>query len=198
MKNNFKSDLKKEALLHPLIDSYYQKLKHYTFERISDLNQQLKGVDVILKDKRDGTIYFVDEKAQLDYLNESLPTFAFEIQYLKKDSIREGWLFDSNKKTQFYTLATSIFSDEEEKLTSCQLTFINREKLLELLKHKGIEKQTLVNYSSNVAKGKIRITELNPRTEGYLYLSRNKAEAPLNLILKLNWLIDEGVGKSFP
>ena len=198
LKSKFTSDLAKERLLQPLLDSYYKQLKQYSFERVTDLKQQYQGVDLILHHKQSGSRYTVDEKAQLDYLNESLPTFAFEIQYVKKDSFREGWLFDPKKKTQFYALATSIYADDDEKLTSCRLTFINREKLLELLKHKGIDKETLVNYSSKEAKGKISITELNPKMEGYLYLSRNKAEAPLNLILRLNWLIHEGVGKSFP
>ncbi|MEC8832937.1 MAG: hypothetical protein VX772_11300 [Bacteroidota bacterium] len=113
MKSKFKADLSKEKKLTPLLDLYYQKyLKHYTFERISHLNQQLQGIDLILKDKQSEKQFYVDEKAQLDYINESLPTFAFELFYHKNGNQKQGWLFDSSKKTHFYALVTSIYSDE--------------------------------------------------------------------------------------
>lgn len=198
MKSKFTSDLAKERFIQPLLDSYYRQLKHYSFERVTDSEQQYQGVDLILSHKENGMRFFVDEKAQLDYLNESLPTFAFEIQYQKEGSKKEGWLYDSNKKTQFYALATSIFSDENEKLTSCKLTFINREKLLSLLKLKGIDKSTLIDYGKTTQNGKIIIEQLDPIAEGYLFLSKSKAELPLNLVLKLNWLIHKKVGKTLP
>ena len=102
MKSKFKADLKKEQKLTPLLDSYYQEhLKHYSFERISQLKKQLQGIDVILKDKRSSKQFYVDEKAQLDYINESLPTFAFELFYQKNGVQKQGWLFDAAKKTHF-------------------------------------------------------------------------------------------------
>ena len=137
VKSNFKQDLAKEQWLYPLLDTYYGHLKHYDFKRVHDITEQRAGIDLILTDRRTKKTYFVDEKAQLDYLNEDLPTFAFEIQYSKDGTLRPGWLFDSNKKTQFYALATSIYADEVGKLTSCRLTFVNRHKLLELLEKTG-------------------------------------------------------------
>ncbi|MCK0161237.1 hypothetical protein [Allomuricauda sp. F6463D] len=199
MKSKFKADLSKEKKLTPLLDSYYQKhLKLYSFERVFDLKRQLLGIDLILKDNRSEKQFFVDEKAQLDYINESLPTFAFELYYQKNGVQKQGWLFDSSKKTHFYALVTSIYSDEEDVFTSCNITMVNREKLISCLHSLRLNQEHLKRFiSKNKDRhGKLILDELNPKTEGYLFFSRNnKAEQPINLILKLDYLIKIGVAK---
>ncbi len=199
MKSKFKADLSKEKKLTPLLDSYYQEhLKHYSFERVSNLKKQLQGIDLILKDKRSDKQYFVDEKAQLDYINESLPTFAFELFYQKNGVQRQGWLFDASKKTHFYALVTSIYSDEEDVFTSCNITIVNREKLISYLHGLGLNREQLERAISknNDRHGKLVLDELNHKTEGYLFFSRkNKVEKPINLILKLDHLVWLGVAK---
>lgn len=199
--SNFSSDLEKEQKLSLLIDTYYQKyLKHYTFERIYDIKRQHKGIDVILKHKTSGKPFYLDEKAQLDYINETLPTFAFELNYEKKGVLKEGWLFDIHKETQFYALITSIYSDAPNEFTSCKITLVNREKLLAFLAVRNINRNTLkdsINRANN-STGKIKIHQLNHRTEGYLFLSKNnKAEKPTNLIFRLNFLIEHKIAKPF-
>ena len=199
MKSNFHSDLSREKLLRPLLDSYYSKLKNYSFKRVDDRHQQHQGIDLILSHKTKKTSYFVDEKAQLDYINEDLPTFAFEIQYELRGKHKDGWLFDPTKKTDFYALATAIFSDEKNKYTSCKLLMVNRQKLLETLEFKGINQKrfSCITNEGIVDSGKIIMPELNPKTEGYLFWSsKNKVEKPLNLVLRLQWLIDQKIGKS--
>ncbi|MFD2100159.1 hypothetical protein [Flagellimonas iocasae] len=199
MKSKFKADLSKEHRLTPLLDVYYQKhLKQYTFERVVDLEQQLLGVDVILTDKKTGATYFVDEKAQLDYVNENLPTFAFELFYEKAKIKKGGWLFDASKKTDFYALVTSIFSDEEDRFTSCNITFVNREKLIQ---HLSVLNLTSERFQEIVLQhsghhGKLGLKKLHPLHEGYLFFStQNKAEKPINLILKLDYLMAIGVAR---
>ena len=84
-KSTFSSDLQKEQKLSVLLDSHYNTyLKQYDFERVKDMKQQLVGIDLILTHKSNGEKVLVDEKAQLDYVNENLPTFAFELGYQKK------------------------------------------------------------------------------------------------------------------
>ncbi|MHA7831599.1 MAG: hypothetical protein ACX93O_10900 [Flagellimonas sp.] len=199
MKSKFKADLSKEKQLTLLLDSYYQKhLKQYCFERISNLKKQLQGIDLILKDKNSGKRFFVDEKAQLDYVNESLPTFAFELFYQKDGIQKQGWLFDASKKTQFYALVTSIYSDEDGVFTSCNITFVNREKLIQHLNEMGLSQKRLERIISKKQNkhGKLTLEQLNPKSEGYLFFStKNKAEKPVNLILKLAFLIKIGVAK---
>ena len=196
LKSNFKSDLKKEQLLTKLLDkTYSSKLKHYSFERIRDLNEQYKGVDVVFKPKTKACSYFIDEKAQLDYINEDLPTFAFELSYLKNTVEKKGWLFDENKKTDFYALITAIFLDGGE-YSSCKITMVNRKKLLEKLDVLNFKNTSFQNYRSANSHGKIVIDQLNQKKEGYLFLSsKNKIEQPLNLVLRLDWLLETKIAK---
>ncbi|MEX0313938.1 MAG: hypothetical protein AB3N18_07155 [Allomuricauda sp.] len=201
LKSNFKTDLAKEKRLATLLDSYYKKhLRVYHFERVHSLKRQLKGIDLILKHKTSSQTYFVDEKAQLDYVNESLPTFAFELLYQKNGVEKPGWLFDSSKQTHFYALITSIFSDEDGVYTSCNITFVNRQKLISCLAERGLTqssiKETIIHHKDH--HGKLILENLDPKTEGYLFFSRkNKAEAPVNLILKLEFLRCAGIARKF-
>lgn len=201
LKSSFKSDLNKEQKLSVLLDCYYKEyLKNYTFKRIHDIKNQMLGVDVVFTHKTTGEKFLIDEKAQLDYINEDLPTFAFELEYTKRGVIKKGWLFDQNKKTNFYSLVTGIYNDEPKKFTSCKITFVNREKLVKLLFNKGVDEKKLRSYikENNGHQGKLPIKELNVKKEGYLYFSTtNKLESPVNLILKLDFLLNEKVGKRF-
>ncbi len=199
LKSHFKTDLSKEKQLTPLLDHYYKnRLKHYGFERVTDLKRQKAGVDLILTDHRNNTKYYVDEKAQLDYVNECLPTFAFELFYRKNGKIQEGWFLDDSKKTHFYALVTSIFSDDEDTFTSCNITFVNRERLTAHLSQKGLTQKFLreISLVHKDFHGKMELKELQPKKEGYLFFStENKAEKPINLILKLEFLEKIGVAK---
>lgn len=199
MKSSFKSDLKKEKQLSKLLDKYYKRhLKQYCFKRISSLEEQRKGVDLILTSTLVDAVFYVDEKAQLDYVNDSLPTFAFELFYEKNGIQRQGWLFDSKKKTDFYALVTSIYADEENTFTSCSITFVNRKKLLAYLESRELSKEGLkeIAATNEGFHGKLELKALDVKNEGYLFFSRkNKAEKPVNLILKLDFLIQIGVAK---
>ena len=199
MKSNFKSDLNKERLLSNYLDECYQKhLKHYTFKRSTILEDQLKGVDLVLKHKRTGQTMLIDEKAQLDYLNENLPTFAFELYYEKHGEQKIGWLLDANKTTDFYALITGIYADEVDAFTACNITFVNRKKLITFLASRGLSIKKLKHLALSQPNfhGKMELERLNPYTEGYLYFSRkNKSEKPVNLILKLELLIQLKLGK---
>lgn len=199
VQSNFKKDLQKEKELAIFLDTLYQKhLKKYTTKRIHDYKRQLQGVDVLFTQKETQTVFEVDEKAQLDYIGEDLPTFAFEISYVKDKNRKKGWLFDTTKTTQFYALITAIYKDDPDTFTSCKITFVNREKLIALLQSKNITQEILSDYIKSDVKvqGKKKIKELHSYKEGYLYLSAsNKAEKPLNLILKLDYLIEKGIAK---
>ncbi len=195
--STFNSDLKKERKLSVLLDAYYQKyLNHYHFERIDDLGRQMEGIDVVFTHKKTKKTFFIDEKAQLDYVNEDLPTFAFELSYEKNGSLKMGWLFDPAKKTRFYALVTSIYAYGSDAYTSCKITFVNREKLIFFLKSRKISQKTLENSIGKSQNKKIKIDGLHDQSEGYLYFSKlNKAEKPVNLILKLDFLTAMGIAK---
>ncbi len=201
LKSTFNADLKKEQQLALLLDGYYSKhLKQYDFERVYDKKRQFEGVDLILTHKETGVRHSIDEKAQLDYINEDLPTFAFELSYKKAGGLKKGWFYDPSKKTEFYALITGIYSDAPNTYTSCKITLVNRNKLLAYLQNKGITeirlKKTIETHGTQ--HGKLKLKMLNHRTEGYLYMSSdNKAEQPVNLVLRLDFLLEKGLAKRF-
>lgn len=145
---------------------------------------------MLLTHKSNGKLYSVDEKAQLDYVNENLPTFAFEISYLKRRIPKKGWLFNTSKKTGFYALITGIYCDEADQYTSCKITMVNRKKLITFLASRKLNSERF--ESRNFKEGRIIIQELDPQVEGYIFFSKTrKAEKPLNPILKLDFLIEK-------
>lgn len=84
---NFYSDLNQEGILSKYLDNIYQE-KGIDFYRVFDLDRQHQGIDVVMIIRSDE--YIIDKKAQLHYINRDLPTFTFELSYLKGDDIREG------------------------------------------------------------------------------------------------------------
>lgn len=198
--------MSKEKLLFKHLDSIYIEIfksSRFSITRNQDINLQHLGVDLILSDgvKK----IYVDEKAQLDYLNHSLPTFAFEISYLKKKLWHKGWLMDKHKLTNIYFLITSIYTKQNDNLKSglkhIKLTGIYRDKLIKLLFSKGLSESKLYDIEKKIRTkgnhGKINLDGLNPSTEGYIYFSKNnKNEQPINLVLKLKFLTNNFTGKT--
>lgn len=195
--SEFKKDLNTEQLLGKYLDKIYSDIfnnKVYTIQRVKDLSLQMKGVDIVLKNATNE--FMVDEKAQTDYLNKSLPTFAFEISY-EKDSVRRvGWLIDKSKITDIYLVVTDIRTKSTPKshkdFYSVRITGIYRNKLLELLENRGLSLDQINYYNQLLIKnrkhGKHPVSELN-QNEGYFFYSlNNKAEKPINLVLKLDFL----------
>ncbi|MCL6266614.1 hypothetical protein [Flagellimonas myxillae] len=199
MKSSFKDDLSKERQLSHYLDTQYQKhLKQYSFERVSNIQEQLLGVDLVFTHKQTGNTYHIDEKAQLDYPNINLPTFAFELCYEKDGEPKTGWFLDAIKKTDFYSLITGIYADEKDKFTACNITFVNREKLLDFLVSRKLSKEKMQRLALSQPNyhGKMELESLDPHSEGYLFFSsKNKLEKPVNLILKLEFLCRIGAGK---
>ena len=166
---SFQSDLQQEKVLTQYLDTYYHT-KGYSFERIIDYDQQHKGIDIIFYHNQ--TSFNIDEKAQLHY----------------------------------YFLITAIFlKNQVSKLTkpedieSLKIISVNRNKLISLLSHKSLsfEKLTLYNDNLRLSKknGRITLPELNPSTEGVLYVSKQLVEQPINIQLRLQFIILNKIGK---
>lgn len=198
--SHFKRDLHKEQLLGNYLDKIYKKL-HLNFERVTDINLQHHGVD-LLYPKNDAV--YIDEKAQLNYLNKSLPTFTFELSYLKNGDQKLGWLLDDSKLTTHYFLITGIYPVDETDLTkgykSCKIISVDRNKLLNYLETKGLSKKRLLQYDADLRdfkdkKMKNSIEELDSKKEGLLYYSPHLAEEPINLQLRLKHLVSIKVAK---
>ena len=167
----------------------------------------MKGIDV--KFHINSKDYLIDEKAQLHYLNQDLPTFTFELSYLNKnDKVHEGWLFDEKKETDYYFLITGILLKKGKKTLSAaedieklKITSVNRNKLIDHLESIGLSKSKLVTYDfdlrSNTTFGKNLIAEFKNPKNGCLYFTQHLAEKPINLQMKLSYLVENKIAKRF-
>lgn len=204
--STFKQDLNQEQILNTYLDDIYHS-KKLNFHRITNLDQQHRGIDVVIQ--HNSADYLIDEKAQLHYINKDLPTFTFELSYLNKhNDIKEGWLFDRSKKTQFYFLVTAIFlKNGKTKLfapsdiESIKITSVNREKLINHLNQKGLSRNQLDAYDFDIRNtfsfGKNMIPELDEKHAGLIYYTEHLNERPINLQLRLQYLIDNNIAKAF-
>ena len=197
----FRRDLKKEQILSKYLNGVYNKIP-LALHRIENLDLQHKGVDLIFNNN--GTEIYIDEKAQLDYLNSDLPTFTFELSYLKGGNKKTGWFLDATKITDFYFLITGIDVDDEKDIskgvTNCKITSVDRLKLNKFLDEIGLTYQKLNQYNNdirekNAGTKKIVINELYEKSQGCLVYSQHLDEKPINLILRLDFLIKNGVAK---
>lgn len=203
--SSFQSDLNQEQIPSKYLDNIYSE-KKIEYKRIFDLNMQHQGIDVIMT--IDSKEYNIDEKAQLHYIGSDLPTFTFELSYLKNNLNKEGWLFDEHKLTQYYFLITGVFLKKGKTILSTpddiekiKITSVNRQKLIDFLESKGLSKGKLLKYDSDIRESKIfgknELAELNEKTEGLIYYTNHLSEKPINLQLRLKVLLDKELAKKF-
>jgi len=203
--SKFQLDLNQEQILSKYLDNLYKE-KNINFQRVFDLDKQYQGIDVIMLVKSNE--YYIDEKAQLHYINKDLPTFTFELSYFKNNNYKKGWLFDENKLTQYYFLITGIFLKKGKielispnDIERLKITSVSRKKLIEYLSLKKLDEIRLLEYDVKLRKekayGKNNISELNPQTEGLIYFTEHLSEKPINLQLKLKFLLETKVAKKF-
>jgi len=204
--SNFKNDLENESRLSKFLDNnYYNNKKvfpdRFIFTRCNDMNKQHQGIDIEIKDTKYNKIINIDEKAQLAYINKSLPTFAFELSYIKDNQYKKGWLFDEKKQTDKYFLLTSI-KEIDNNFIGARLISVDRYKLISLLASKKLNSEKLKKYDEDFREtkkyGKNMINELS-LYEGFIHYTNTLAEKPVNIVLYLNYLIRKGIGKEiFP
>lgn len=204
--SNFKNDLENENRLSKFLDENYYNNKQvfpdrFIFKRCTDINKQHLGIDLEIEDTKNHEITYIDEKAQLAYINKNLPTFAFEISYIKDYEYRKGWLFDTKKLTHKYFLLTSI-KEINNRFVGVRLISVDRNKLISLLEDKALNEKVLADYDNYFRKnnkyGKNEIKELS-KSEGFIFYTNTLSEKPLNIVLYLKYLIQEGIGKEvFP
>lgn len=166
--------------------SLFSKIK-----RIHDKSKQLLGVDVEFTGT-DGRVYCVDEKAQLYYLNQNLPTFAFELLFDRGPHETVGWLCNPSLKTDFYMLIWPFATQDTcdnitwDKFTKLDCLLIQKQKLLNLLAQKGLTVEQLQKDALNIrASGQIGKIPI-PGLKGVYYYASDPyryKEAPINIVI---------------
>jgi hypothetical protein len=188
-------DVSNERALQPFLDAVYRELG-FDFRRVDAKELQLKGIDIII---RHGIgEYPIDEKGQTQWVNKGLKTFAFELEFKSAaDELRPGWLFDGEKVTTHYFLVYDIRSSSSNvsDLVSFRLVSVNREYLIAFLENKGWGNRFMTeDVPMLMGDRKYHIlSKSDPAVK--VVRTRHLVEEPLNVVIRLNDLIEAGVAK---
>ena len=189
-------DMSAEAQLSIFLDRYlYDRFPHAnryaSIQRICDKEEQLKGTDVRFTMKN-GKVVNVDEKAQLYYLNQNLPTFAFEVQFLRQDSTAIGWLCNDQLNTDYYLLIWPFANKDTPKeitwrdFTKTECLMVKKKKVLSLLEQNNLTVERLLTDADRFRKQGITGRFSIAGASGiYYYISPSYkyAEAPINIVI---------------
>ena len=213
--SNFKKDIHDEEWFSSILDrDFYPEFmtrlnrkrpdKNFSLKRITDKERQFQGIDIVISESKASTEYLIDQKAQLDYRGIKLPTFTFELSYLKDGRNNIGWLLDTKKKTTQYFLFRHIFLSKDHHLESCLMDSIVVQRLKGFLSKFGLNDEYLLEITDKLDQSlnieddlfetdkenryglKILPQSLNKLVT--LCISPKKAERPVNLLVFLDKL----------
>jgi hypothetical protein len=181
-----------------------------SFERITDDRLQRNGVDVIVSSAllniSGGRI---DEKCTAHYVNQDIPTFAFEIGSFQDDIWREGWLYNEDSLTDYYLLLwpkAELKDSEKDKkaprfncdeITSITYYLVSRNAIIQYLEEHEMNKARVLRAEkyfrdNNIVNGSDEHKKLKEKTKKkgrfYFVLTDSKdnnglAERPFNVLL---------------
>lgn len=188
------ADMNAESELAEFLDEnlYSQLLgegKFLSIERMAEKEQQLQGIDVTAKTQN--SVFYIDEKAQLYYINKNIPTFAFELQFLKGGRVIEGWFLNDELKTDHYLLiwpfafVTDVKELKKEDFTKLDALMISKEKLRRELTSLGLDKETLAKRAYQLRSTRT-YGKITTGIQGVYYFASDPskyAEAPINIVV---------------
>lgn len=202
-------DMAREKELAAFLDSYiYLKLnKLFIFNRISDKKKQKKGIDLEIKSIQSNKKYNVDEKAQLNYVNKSLPTFAFELE----SSGKIGWFMNDKLLTDLYILISPYGNNsnfmKKDDYKSVKVIMIKKiiiikkienlvnmslKNLLNIFKEKenGSKKDNLLDLVLSDNKSFKVSVKNNEGLDLKICRSKFLKENPINLVIRIDNLME--------
>lgn len=174
----FNNDLRRESVVAEYLDKYFYDDSR---ERITDIETQLKGVDVIYKEMH------IDEKAAIDYMDRNLKTFCFELQFTNRyGKIKKGWLLNENLLTDTYLLLYPKGNKELNDINDIhkmEYILVEKEDVKKIIFREDVLNE-LRDYKS---KGEDRrefqiFHEDKPYTLKVVY-SKHLIEKPINILL---------------
>lgn len=184
-------DTTTESEIGKFLDQKFYPIYTFKSQRFTDVETQMKGIDVVFE--MDGSLHMVDEKAASHYINKNLPTFAFEVDFLVRGEVVDGWFFDEHKSTQYYLLtwvwATKDKHITAEDITSVELFLVERRKLLSLLAQYKLTRETASNISKQIRQSGVSgVSHKIPGIPFYFFFSPYLAEQPVNIVIRKEFL----------
>jgi hypothetical protein len=187
-------DSANERVVADFLDRFVYGLLGLRHERIDDRERQLNGVDVVLHwPAANPTMTLkVDEKAATHYVNENLPTFAFEIDWLAEGGEKRcGWLLAEGSETECYCLVW-LWARPAKPLTvegifRVHVCIVRRDAVLDLLKRHGLTSDRLRQKAWD-ARASVEGWREGP--EGIRFsLSDHLDERPVNVVVPKHMLV---------
>lgn len=174
-------------------------------ERVYTKKEQLKGIDYKISFVYEGKVgtFKIDEKAQLYYMKNPLPTFAFEIDSLQKGFITPGWLFNGILETNVYMLIypkskeLNLCNISQKDFFDVECIFILKSKLISELNKIGYTSYYCLNTANLIRNNRLPYNKDTGTSYKYysnlndkisLSYTYNLLEQPINLVIKKDFL----------
>lgn len=190
-----KRDSRVEKEISKFMDEQFYSNKVKDFIRFEDLDNQLKGKDVSFTLGKLKNI-LVDEKAQSQYINKNLPTFAFEISFIRSSGDWTlGWLFDTTKENNYFILiwpfASKDWNITKEDIIKLDCLLIDKLKIQKFLEKEGFNINTMLEEEKRIREHKLS-GKINNSVSKYVYFYKTDhlSEKPVNIVIRKEKLIE--------
>lgn len=190
-----KQDSKAEIAVSQFLDQFFYPKYVQNLKRNSDLETQLKGVDVTF-DFEESTRLLVDEKAAAHFVNKNIPTFAFEIDFIGTDGkLKEGWLFDEGKRTQYYLLtwiqAVKDIGFSCDDISQLEVLLVERQAIINFLKKFHLDMKRAKDISLQLRlKNQFGPAHKNSASPFYFYFTGHLTERLINVVIRKKALVE--------
>jgi len=145
----------------------------------------------------------VDEKAAAHFVNKNIPTFAFEIDFIGTDGeLKEGWLFDEGKRTQYYLLtwiqAVKDVGFSCDDISQLEVLLVERQAIINFLKKFHLDMKRAKDISLELRlKNQIGSAYRNSISPFYFYFTGHLTERPINVVIRKIALVELSVLHKF-
>jgi|GEM_PF-3013769 len=191
-KSNWNVDIENESVINDLIIEHLTNSGMFEKVKRSTKEENHKGSDIQLVSERffkDNLLHHVDLKTATNYRkvdgDESIPTFAFELQFSKPDGNggikKEGWVFgEKYTLTEWYLISWIWVYDEEKRDRKVTLSKEDISQIEFVLIKKEVIKKYLKYYKVN----KKNYEKVIDRFNSLLNKERLKKNSKLAFIIK--------------
>lgn len=153
MKSARPQDMVAESVVAQYLDRYFYPVvmpaASCDWVRVCDRESQLQGVDVRVA-LSGGRVLNVDEKAQVDYLKDPLPTFVLELGFIAANGEhRPGWFVNDELLTDLYLFVWPRADVDKRNLgvddiASCECMTVPKARLRAMMERRGWSAENLM------------------------------------------------------
>ncbi len=137
-------------------------------------------------------IRFIIEMNLFYYLNKNIPTFAFELSFLRKGTSTLGWLCNDRLETDMYLLIWPFAEKDScsgiswREFTKAECYLIEKKKVLQLLQEHGLSVNEMLRRAEEIRQNNEHGKILIPGIHGIYYYASDPQkykEAPINIVI---------------